>query len=378
MIGLNWDVTGKISRSLLYWLSLIIRTNKQQPLLDEELLKQQISARNEKFEIIFTSMRDGIVLIDAKSREVLEFNAAAMEFTQLSKSEFKEKFYHYQIYQEDGTKLPYSEYPSQRAIASKKSFLDLVGSIILKDGSRAWMSISAIPLFGHSENNDVEKVLITITDITERKKNQAELAKKENELMAVLDGMPAKIAHWDLNCRNIHANKAYCDQLGVSFDQVKGKPKQELIGGEMYDVRSTVIKGVLQGNPQKYESELTAKDGSTLYEYTQLVPDINNGTVTGYFSITTDITEFKLLEKNLILAREAEKKANAAKSGFLASMSHELRTPLNGIIGMTSLLVDTKLDEEQRDYAETISSSGKALLTIINDILDFSKIEVSR
>lgn len=97
-----------------------------------------------------------------------------------------------------------------------------------------------------------------------------------------------------------------------------------------------------------------------------------------YVSLVRNITRSLKYQAQLIEAQTQAEAAAQAKSAFLANMSHEIRTPMNGVVGMADLLTETKLDSEQRIYAETIRNSGQALVTIINDILDFSKMDAGK
>jgi signal transduction histidine kinase/CheY-like chemotaxis protein/HPt (histidine-containing phosphotransfer) domain-containing protein len=127
-----------------------------------------------------------------------------------------------------------------------------------------------------------------------------------------------------------------------------------------------------------YEYAIVTKDGQDVWigQNVQMIEE--NGRLAGFHAVGRDITARKHAEGALQETNRQLKAANAAKSEFLANMSHEIRTPMNGVIGMTGLLLDTELSDEQRRYAETVRSSGESLLGLINDILDFSKIEAGK
>jgi len=191
-----------------------------------------------------------------------------------------------------------------------------------------------------------------------------------------------------------YANEKFCAMTGYTREELLGQ-NHRLINsgihsGEFFrDFWSTIVEG------RVWHGEICnrAKDGSLCWVDSTMVPVLGaDGRPSAYIAIRTDITARKRDEDRIkeyaaelaqsVEALEREKNraeaANRAKSEFLASMSHEIRTPMNGVIGMTGLLLGTGLSPEQRSYAETVRTSGEALLTIINDILDFSKVEAGK
>jgi PAS domain S-box-containing protein len=134
-----------------------------------------------------------------------------------------------------------------------------------------------------------------------------------------------------------------------------------------------------RGEPFDVEVRLLRKDAQFMWVRCRGTAQRDaRGAATLLSGSMSDITESRAARDALIRAGEEAEAASRAKSTFLATMSHEIRTPMNGIIGMTGLLLETRLDRLQRDYADTIRTSADALLTILNDVLDFSKIEAGK
>ncbi|WP_412060839.1 response regulator [Rubrivirga sp. IMCC45206] len=198
----------------------------------------------------------------------------------------------------------------------------------------------------------------------------------ERLLRTVIDTIPDHIYVKDREGRATLRNVASATALGYA-------DPGESVGETILDadlpaeysraVAAADLRVVRTGRPIENLEEQTP-DGDWLLT-TKVPLRAESGEVVGLVGVSRDVSDQKRAAVALVAAKEAAEAATRAKSEFLANMSHEIRTPMNGVVGMTSLLLETPLGPEQRDFVETIRTSGDALLTIINDILDFSKIE---
>ncbi|MDB6094901.1 MAG: sensor hybrid histidine kinase [Verrucomicrobia bacterium] len=174
-----------------------------------------------------------------------------------------------------------------------------------------------------------------------------------------------------------YVNRGLCDQIGcLPIDLVGHNWREfqvtEAPGSDIVDL----VAAMKEGRPWTGEWFNRRKDG-TIYPVRGAFTPVrrNNGVLTGCIATFDDITQLKETETMLREAKERAESGETAKSQFLATMSHEVRTPLNGIIGFTSLLLDTPLTPEQREFVQTIQLSSEALIQLTGDILDYARIE---
>ncbi|HEY6803703.1 MAG TPA: PAS domain S-box protein [Pyrinomonadaceae bacterium] len=212
----------------------------------------------------------------------------------------------------------------------------------------------------------------------ERRRAEEAMRESEAKFKDLFDQAPVAYHELDKEGTIVKTNRTEQRILGYTAQEMEGRKVWDFI---VESVAQDAVISKLAGTVplQPFERTFIKKSGELLPMLVedQLIRD-NSGEVIGIRSTLHDISQMKGMESELKKARDVAIESARLKSEFLANMSHEIRTPMNGVIGMTGLLLDTDLTDEQRDFAETIRSSGDSLLTIINDILDFSKIEAGK
>lgn len=198
-------------------------------------------------------------------------------------------------------------------------------------------------------------------------------------LNALIQNSPLAILVLDSQERVQLCNPAFEYMFQYSKQEIIDKPAEALMAGANRLAEACDIsRQTLHGDPVSVTTRQPRKDGSLIDVEFHGVPLVVNAQMVGSLGIYQDISIRKRAETALQQAKDAAEASSCAKSEFLANMSHEIRTPMNGILGMTELVLDSRLDSEQREYLNLAKSSADALLCVINDILDFSKIEAGK
>ncbi len=245
---------------------------------------------------------------------------------------------------------------------------------IAKDGRRRLLLTNGVPII--DDNGLLAGYRGVDRDITDLKHLETELHK----LSRAVTQSPVSIVITDLNGTIEFVNPRFSELTGYTAEEAIGQNPRILNSGQTPPETFKRMWATLSsGDIWEGEFHNQGKHGRQFWEHA-VISSLRDesGTITHYLAVKENITEKKRVLEQLNIAKEKAEAATLAKSQFLATMSHEIRTPMNGVIGMTGLLLETDLTEEQRSYAEIVNRSGENLLGLINDILDFSKIEAGR
>ncbi|MFT4901810.1 MAG: PAS domain S-box-containing protein [Lentimonas sp.] len=334
--------------------------------------QSSLRASEEKFRSFFDLSPIGITLSSYPDGRLIEANRAFTLATGYSISECRKLSFL------DMTPLDY-EMQSLEIVEQLKAlgrYGPLEQEYLSKAGARFPVLVNGV-LYENSQGETI--ILSLVQDITLRKSQEQKLKLLYADLSSYNNALNtfSVVVVTDAAGTITMVNEKCCESSGYSSEELIGNNHRMIKSGiHSTDFYQHMYATITVGKVWRGELCNKKKSGQLYWEDTSIVPELNvHGRIRRYIAFRIDITERKRLEHELENARILAENANRAKSSFLATMSHEIRTPMNAVVGMTSLLLETNLVDQQWDFVKTIRTSGDALLSIINDILDFSKIE---
>ncbi len=243
---------------------------------------------------------------------------------------------------------------------------------VLLLGVEAWRRAAARARAHQVEAADAEAALETLRDKT------WELAEREEHYRDLVRTQGDVILRQDLSRRVTYVNDVFCTTFGRTRAETIGRPFVPDLPQDEKPRYLGALSDTILPKRVRFDQRVMTTNGPRWFAWEEFVIRDEVGEVKEIHVVGNDITDRKAVEERLAETLDEAQTANRAKGQFLAAMSHEIRTPMNGVLGMATLLLDTKLTPAQRTYAEAVKSSGQALLSIINDILDYSKIEAGK
>ncbi len=255
--------------------------------------------------------------------------------------------------------------------SKKPVFIDTI-YFLKMNGETFPVALSVVPII---KENNVVKFLAVFRDIT----LEHEFKKEVFKLKRAIESAPVSIVITDINANIQYVNPHFCIVTGYSQDEAMGQNPRILRTETNKKLYKNLWETITSGEVWKGEFLNKKKNGEKYWEEAVIAPVFNDkGKIINYVAVKEDITDRKMLYNELIKSKEKAEAANKAKSEFLANMSHEIRTPMNAILGFNQLLMESELNETQKEYLTIIQKSSEKLLGILNDILDLAKLEAGK